>query len=94
MVAQERSFKCFESVTYTTHTDYSFLDNLIPVVQRWRAPVSVAIYTPGDDFQKARDSIFYLRNCLEDQADMQLVRQFVSFHLYFNASDLPTAQVS
>lgn len=27
--------KCYETITYTTHGDYSFLDNMIPLLQRW-----------------------------------------------------------
>lgn len=27
-------FRCFESITYTTHADYTFLDNLQPLLER------------------------------------------------------------
>jgi hypothetical protein len=27
--------KCYETITYTTHADYTFLDNLIPLLERW-----------------------------------------------------------
>lgn len=94
IAAQRNSVKCYESVTYTTHTDFTFLDNLVPIVDRWMAPVSVAIYGPGDDFQNAKESIFYMRNCLGNQRHMDLIRELVSFHLYFNASDMPTGDVS
>lgn len=30
------SFRCDESITYTTHGDYTFLDNLDPLTSRWQ----------------------------------------------------------
>lgn len=30
------SFRCDESITYTTHGDYTFLDNLEPLTSRWQ----------------------------------------------------------
>jgi hypothetical protein len=32
--AEHGDLKCYESVTYTTHADYTFLDNLIPLLER------------------------------------------------------------
>lgn len=89
MVANWQHVLCYESVTYTTHGDYTFLDNMVPLIERWRAPISIALYAPGEDFANTVDSIFYLRNCLDNQRHMDLVRQFVSFHIYFNNSDMP-----
>lgn len=77
-VQAKRKFQCFESVTYTTQGEYTFLDNLVVVVNRWRGPVSVAVYAPGDDLQTAIESIAYLRNC-----DSVLIKKYVTFHLFF-----------
>lgn len=33
--ADHGELRCFESVTYTTHADYTFLDNLIPLLERY-----------------------------------------------------------
>lgn len=93
-VRARRQVKCHESVTYTTHTDYTFLYNLVPVVQRWRGPVSIALYAPGDDFKNVVDTIFYMRNCLGNKEDMDLVKEWVNFHVYFNGSSMPTVDVS
>ena len=41
------SFAGYESIAYTTHSDATFLENLIPLTERWRGPVSIAIYVPG-----------------------------------------------
>lgn len=94
VVAERNDVKCYESITYTTHTDHTFLDNLVPVVQRWRAPVSVALYAPADDFRNAVDAIFWMRNCLDNQRDMELIKELVSFHVYFNSTFMPTGSVS
>lgn len=28
-------FKCYETITYTTHGDYTFLDNIPPLLERY-----------------------------------------------------------
>ena len=56
-------FHCNESITYTTHCDHTFLDNLEPLLVRWQGPISVAIYAPGTDYKRALDAIFYYRSC-------------------------------
>jgi len=84
-VPAHRSFACHESITYVTHTDFTFLDNLRPVVERWEGPVSVALYAPGTDFISALASIRYLRKC-----GSPLISEYVTFHIYFEAKHLPT----
>lgn len=32
--AEHGELKCHESITYTTHADYTFLDNLVPLLER------------------------------------------------------------
>lgn len=93
-MAVRKKVNCYESVTYTTHTDLTYLDNLVPVVERWKAPISVAIFTPSDDLQRAKKAIFYMRNCLRNKRHMELIKELVSFHLYFNANELPSGIVS
>ena len=34
-VPAEKKFKCNETVTYTTHCDHTFLDNLVPLLKRY-----------------------------------------------------------
>ncbi|XP_054742232.1 beta-1,4-glucuronyltransferase 1 [Anastrepha obliqua] len=84
--ADHGALKCTETITYTTHADYSFLDNLIPLLERWNAPVSIALHTPGTDYQPTVDSIKYLRDCLPES---HLVRAFATFHLYFSTKHIP-----
>lgn len=78
------SFSCHESVTYTTHADFTFLDNLQPLVDRWRGPISLALYTPGTDFAPTLTSLRYLRKCVSP-----LIYAYVTFHVYFEAKHLP-----
>lgn len=84
--AEHGELRCHETITYTTHADYTFLDNLIPLLERWNAPVSLAMHAPGTDFQPTVNAIKYLRECL---AESHLVRQFVTFHIYFSSKHIP-----
>ncbi|XP_017153849.1 beta-1,4-glucuronyltransferase 1 isoform X2 [Drosophila miranda] len=86
--AEHGEIKCHESITYTTHADYTFLDNLIPLLERWNAPVSIAMHAPGTDFQPTVDSIRYLRECLPGS---HLVRAYTTFHIYFGTKHIPRA---
>ena len=63
-IRAERQFKCDESITYTTHGQFTFLDNLEPLLERWQGPISVALYAPGSDLQDTIDVILYFRCCL------------------------------
>nr|XP_045624935.1 beta-1,4-glucuronyltransferase 1-like isoform X2 [Procambarus clarkii] len=78
------SFRCDESITYTTHADYTFLDNLEPLTSRWQGPVSVAVYAPGDDFNATINTILYLRDCWAEG-----IKKYVTFHLFFHVSHTP-----
>ena len=60
-VRAARQFNCDESITYTTHGEFRFLDNLEPLLERWQGPISVAVYAPGTDFQNTIHTILYLR---------------------------------
>ena len=57
-----RQFNCAETITYTTHGQFTFLDNLEPLLERWRGPISVAVYAPGSDLQETVDVILYFRS--------------------------------
>lgn len=75
---------CNASVTYTTHADYTYLHNLSPLVDRWRGPISVAVFAPGDDFNATLSTVAFLRAC------RPLVAQYTSFHLFFPIDYLPS----
>ncbi|XP_063873317.1 beta-1,4-glucuronyltransferase 1-like [Scylla paramamosain] len=78
------SFRCDESITFTTHGDYTFLDNLIPITSRWKGPVSMAMYAPGDDFNATINTILYLRDCWAED-----IKKYVTFHFFFEAKHTP-----
>lgn len=84
--AEHGELRCHETITYTTHADYTFLDNLIPLLERWNAPVSLAMHAPGTDFVPTIGAVKYLRDCLPES---HLVRQFVTFHIYFSSKHIP-----
>lgn len=77
---------CSDYVTYTTHGDLTFLDNVMPLVLGWMAPISMAVYAPGDDFERTIESIRFLRNC---QINGEIIRRFVTFHIYFDLEHIP-----
>ncbi|XP_044728931.1 beta-1,4-glucuronyltransferase 1-like [Chrysoperla carnea] len=83
VMAEERH-ECYDSITYTTHADYTFMDNLVPLIERWRGPVSVALHAPGSDFTATLNTIKYLRDCTSP-----LVKQHVTFHVFFSTKHVP-----
>ena len=56
-----RRFKCNETITYTTHCDHTFLDNVVPLLKRWQGPISISLYTPGSDYEDALKAVAYYR---------------------------------
>lgn len=83
-IVATRKFKCHESITITTQGDFTFLDNLVPLVERWRGPISVALYAPGTDFDPTVSSILYLRHCTTN-----LIKELVTFHIFFESDHIP-----
>jgi hypothetical protein len=53
---------------------------------RWNSPISIALHAPGTDFAPTINSIKYLRDCTPES---NLVRQFVTFHIYFSSKHVP-----
>jgi len=84
----EKVFQCNESITYTTHGDFTFFDNIEPLLTRWQGPISIAVYAPGYDLEDTIDSILYYRDC----SNTSLVRDFATFHVFFDFIHTP-AQV-
>ena len=80
----ERRVTCDETVTYTTHGDFTFLDNVAPLVRRWRAPISFGLYAPADDYGPSLEALAFLRHC-----DEPLIKQLVTFHVVFDVDKVP-----
>ncbi|KAH8250806.1 hypothetical protein KR038_003500 [Drosophila bunnanda] len=95
ILADHGPLPCYANVTYTTHSDYRYLDNVVPLLDRWRSPLSLAIYAPGEDFEPTLRSILYLLQC---HPGRHLVRELASFHLFFDVllmpKVVPTAKVA
>ncbi|XP_043272181.1 beta-1,4-glucuronyltransferase 1-like isoform X2 [Venturia canescens] len=89
-VPMSKRFRCWQSVTYATNGDFTFLDNLEPLLDKWKAPISVALHAPGTDFQQTMDSIGYMRRCSPQKS---LISQLVSFHLYYENKHAPFEKV-
>ncbi|KAI5642490.1 glycosyl-transferase for dystroglycan domain-containing protein [Phthorimaea operculella] len=58
-------------------------------IGRWLAPVSLAIFAPGADFDPTVQSIRYLRDCLGNN----LIKEYVTFHVFFSYKHMPPQQV-
>lgn len=76
-----------DTITMTTHGEYMFLENLLPLVLRWKAPISVSVYAPGDDFQSTIDHMVFLRFCFVNSF---LIREFVQVHIYIDEFNIPS----
>lgn len=57
----------------------------------WMGPISFALYAPGHDFNATMDAIQYARLCLRDS---KLIRDYVTFHIYFPKSHMPDYGIS
>ena len=75
-----------ESITFTTHGECTFLDNIMPLLERWHGPISVAIFAPGKDFWTAVQIVKYQRSCT---SEMYSVRKFVTYHFFFPVDHMP-----
>lgn len=53
-------------------------------------PISIALFAPGDDFNVTMNGIQYARHCLPIS---DLIRDFVSFHIYFPNDHMPSVKV-
>ncbi|RXG53946.1 Beta-1,4-glucuronyltransferase 1 [Armadillidium vulgare] len=86
-VKATETFLCNESVTYATHGELGFLHNLVELASRWQGPISVAVYAPGESFQKTLDVIFHLRECGHNE-----VKKLVTFHIFFDSDRMPNVR--
>lgn len=87
--AYHGNVECHKTITLTTLGEYSFLTNLIPLVKRWKAPISVAVYAPDEDYIRTMKSIARLRNCGDNFEEQELIKKFISFHPFFEYKHMP-----
>ncbi|CAG0919219.1 unnamed protein product [Notodromas monacha] len=82
----EKKFRCVESVTFCTHGDASYLENLAVLVMRWRGPVSLSVFASQPFLKKTVSAIDWWRNCAATEEIRNEIRANVTFHLITNAS--------
>lgn len=87
--ARHGDLDCLETITYTTNGEYRYLDNLWPVVEKWAAPISLALYCGGEDYKNCLDSLAYIRNCANDTNLGFLMKKYLSVHLFFEDTQVP-----
>ncbi|XP_023223775.1 beta-1,4-glucuronyltransferase 1-like [Centruroides sculpturatus] len=75
------------TVTLCTQGTYDFLIHVAMLCSRWQAPVSVAVYAPGEDFVSAHLTIAYLWQC-----GPPCIAQNVTWHMIYDADFPPTNQ--
>ena len=83
-IKRKLKFKCYETVTYATHGEFTFLENLLEITDRWKGPISVSIHCSGDDYNNTMKTILYLKQCYKG------IDKFVSFHLIFHEEHFPS----
>ncbi|KAL7642857.1 UNVERIFIED_CONTAM: hypothetical protein RMT77_006145 [Armadillidium vulgare] len=83
-IKASKSFRCNESITFSTTGELGLLNNLVQITSRWQGPVSVAVYAPGDSFEKTLETIFHLRECSSND-----VKMLVTFHVFFDFQHIP-----
>ena len=84
-MVSSRHYTHNETVTFTTHGDFTFLTNLEPLLERWQGPVSVALYAPGSDLGHTIEAILFYRDC----SHTSLVRDWATFHVFFDVDHIP-----
>ncbi|XP_076344409.1 beta-1,4-glucuronyltransferase 1-like isoform X2 [Tachypleus tridentatus] len=76
------------SVTLTTQATTGFEHHVEQLCRRWQGPISVAVYSPGEDFRSVRENIEYFRRCRD-----ACVREWVTWHLFYDWSHPPDVPV-
>ncbi|XP_058819198.1 beta-1,4-glucuronyltransferase 1-like [Topomyia yanbarensis] len=87
---REQPLRCYETITYTTHADYRFLENIVPLLERWQAPISIAVYAPGEEFDLAIEALRFHMFC---HRQSYLMEEYASVHLYFDFDRMPSKPI-
>lgn len=104
-IEAELRFTQLESVTFVTHGEFQYLDNLIPLLKRWQGPLSMAIFAPGEGTNNFRQIQFKSQSLLflsdfevamkllhfhrHCQNESEIVRKYATFHLFFPVNHIP-----
>ncbi|CAL1280701.1 unnamed protein product [Larinioides sclopetarius] len=82
-IVSERNAIYSGLVTLCTQGTLEFLHHVLILCSRWNGPMSVAVYTPPEDYVDARNLVNLLRKC-----DF-CVRHWVSWHFFFRKQQMP-----
>ncbi len=86
-IQANKSYGPMDTVTLVTQGDYSFMDNLGPLIERWQAPISLAVFAPGTDYEIAMKHAHYYKRCSRQH---RLVNAYVDFHFFFPVNHMTT----
>ncbi|RWS07749.1 N-acetyllactosaminide beta-1:3-N-acetylglucosaminyltransferase-like protein [Dinothrombium tinctorium] len=75
------------SVTLSTQGTFEFLNHVEELCDRWKGPISLAIYAPGSDFMVSTNVVYYLRKCRD-----KCIREHVSWHFVYDNLYGPSLQ--
>ncbi|XP_035219660.1 beta-1,4-glucuronyltransferase 1-like [Stegodyphus dumicola] len=79
----KRNIEYESLVTLSTQSTVEFLHHVPVLCQRWSGPISVAVYSPVDDYLDARRLVHALRHC-----DF-CTRYWVEWHFFFQKQEIP-----
>lgn len=72
-------------VTLCTQGTVEFLKHVVVLCHRWSNPISVAVYSPQDDFEDSQTLVHLLRKC------DPCIRYWVKWHFFFpKQTEVPT----
>ena len=69
------------TVTYALYAEFDELYRLLPLLDRWRAPISLTLFCPRRDYKNCLESLNFMRNCLAFQSQMYFLRKYLFVHL-------------
>ncbi|RWS06097.1 N-acetyllactosaminide beta-1:3-N-acetylglucosaminyltransferase-like protein [Dinothrombium tinctorium] len=67
------------SITLCTQATIEFLDHVEELCDRWKGPISAAVYAPGSDFMASINVVYFLRKCREE-----CIRKHISWHFIYD----------
>lgn len=80
---------CRQTVTLAITGEFPDLENLMSIVQRWHAPISLALYCARPDYQNCLDSLLFIRTCLPVDSQRYFLIKYLSVHLFFEDTKIP-----
>lgn len=87
--AKHGDVDCRKTVTLAISAEYPELWGLLPIIQRWHAPISVALYCAREDYKNCLDTMYFIRACLPVDSQRYFLSKFVTFHIFFEDDKLP-----